>query len=213
MNKHLARSLLLAGGLAAYGQVQADIVFFTQSNTSPDGSIFATAEIVAVGDNIQFTVTPNDALFSNQNNFGLQVFSLNTDGIAISNYSATNFLLPVGWSADFVRETTDGFGDFDIKLNGSGGTRQDPLVFQITGINGDTPLTYTSEFSAGSAGSGNAILAARVAGYCNDGPCGPGLPGVGSEFIGAVPIPTAVWLLGSGLIGLLGIARRTVVAA
>jgi len=32
--------------------------------------------------------------------------------------------------------------------------------------------------------------------------------GEGSDWVGAVPIPAAVWLFGSGLLGLVGIARR-----
>lgn len=35
-----------------------------------------------------------------------------------------------------------------------------------------------------------------------------GVDGQGSDFVGAVPVPAAVWLFGSGLLGLVGVARR-----
>ena len=57
-----------------------------------------------------------------------------------------------------------------------------------------------------------------VAIFNNDGSAGPGVPMVVGPFPGqaptwqgtvsAVPVPSAVWLFGSGLIGLVGFARR-----
>jgi hypothetical protein len=78
------------------------------------------------------------------------------------------------------------FGEFDIRLSGTGSTRVDLLSFTVTGA---TVGTY---------------FAAHVAGFDIGGETSAFFAGSTNE----VPIPPAMWLLGSGLIGLVGVARR-----
>jgi len=57
--------------------------------------------------------------------------------------------------------------------------------------------------STGNAGRGNAFFAAHVAGFDASGT-------TSGFFATVVPAPAAVWLFGSGLLGLIGAARRRV---
>ena len=70
----------------------------------------------------------------------------------------------------------------------------DVLTFTITG----TGITASSFAWLSTGGSPN-YVAAHVQGIPLDG------GGTASGFIGTVPIPGAVWLLGSGLLGLLAV--------
>jgi hypothetical protein len=73
------------------------------------------------------------------------------------------------------------------------------LMYDITGIDSLTANDFN--FLATSAGGFGPYLS--VARFQDTGP----LQG-DSDWVGAVPVPAAVWLFGSGLIGLVGIARR-----
>ena len=72
------------------------------------------------------------------------------------------------------------------------------LVYTITG----TGLTADSFnfFAAPGGGFGPYLSVAR---FQQTGPLQEG-----SDWVGAVPVPAAVWLFGSGLLGLVGVARR-----
>ena len=109
----------------------------------------------------------------------------------------------------------DGDGFFDIKFDFA--PPQGQLETRFTG--GETiiyDLTYVAPisafdfnlFSAPSGGAGTYLSAAHVQSIDDPAFCGPDDPGCGSGWIGAVPVPAAVWLFGSGLLGLIGIARR-----
>lgn len=117
-------------------------------------------------------------------------FSMNTAGPGTANWS-TNF-----------SATMDGFGGFDVAVEmptGSGAAGVDPLMFLITGVTGDSIATYATDGSTGGQPNAGSLFAAKVSST------GPG------AFIGGgspVPVPAAVWLFGSGLLGLVGIARR-----
>jgi hypothetical protein len=72
------------------------------------------------------------------------------------------------------------------------------LVYTITGA-GITADSFNF-FATPDGGFGPYLSVAR---FQDTGP-GQG----GSDWVGAVPVPAAVWLFGSGLLGLFGIARR-----
>ena len=186
------------------------------------GSPYLTVTIDDMGTpgDINFTV---DAInFDEGTNFGIQSFGFNnTDGEGIV-LTAGNLLLPSNW--DFSADTNqNGFGRFEFTVSNTGSDRMDPLMFSITGIEGDTFKSYTGA-STLDAEHGNAWFAAHVADFSTGegvGGCSPiGLDGCteirsgwfgggdGSEPPSQVPVPAAVWLFGSGLIGLVGIARR-----
>lgn len=129
----------------------------------------------------------------------------------------------------------DGYGRFDIFLSDGGMNRVDPLTFSIA-VDGDTFDSYfaPSEPTLGQD-QPNVYFAAHVAGietgaYTTDGQsdienqCDPltddpcielpsGWFGAGDEGFppSAIPIPATVWLFGSGLLGLIVVARRKTV--
>jgi hypothetical protein len=101
----------------------------------------------------------------------------------------------------------DGDGFYDILFDfppPPGNVRFGPgeqVVYTIT----DTAMTLTAAdfnvFGEPGPGAGNPGPFLSVARFQST-------PGGGSDWVGAVPIPAAVWLFGSGLLGLVGIARR-----
>ena len=175
-----------------------------QSNTEsvlPDGVPRVGVTISdGAGGNIEFSVATLPGAFGGTD-FGIQSFGFNVAGAGA--LSAGNFSLPSGWSVK-PSGNQDGFGSFDWVLSGSGSSRLDPLTFSIIGITGDAPLSYF-DLSSGSAEQGNVAFAAHVAGFVS------GDPLITSSYIGGgtpVPVPSAAWLLLSGLVGFSAVARR-----
>lgn len=112
------------------------------------------------------------------------------------NYDLTGFFYWVGsgnQSSAFGRENFTGtlFADNSLQLNG---------VEIISPSNRIIRGVYSGVLST----SGTEILNGR---WGPLGPDGAGIPGSWSA-VQAVPIPAAIWLFGSGLIGLLSFARR-----
>ena len=193
----------------------------TQSNVLADGVHWATVSLETVGADVQFTVTTvPQAVYSAGPNFGLQSFAFNS----ALDLTSANLLLPSDWSLSTGR-TVSGFGRFEYLLSATGSSRQDPLVFSITGVDGDLPETYF-ELSTRTAAQGNVPFAAHLAGFvsgacvnettgatmaCSSGYIGGGvpmLPSMDSSSVAAVPLPASIWLLISALLGIVGIGRR-----
>jgi len=152
----------------------------------------------AAGD-INFTVQTLSALSTlADNKYGIDQFGFNTT-ITLTDANITNE--PSNWSL-LGSGNMDGFGGFSFREDTNGANnRVDPLTFSITGIMGDTIGDYIG-LSTGNAGQGNALFAAHVAGFAD------GQGNTSAFFAAPVPVPAAVWLFGTGLIGLAGMARR-----
>jgi hypothetical protein len=203
--------LALSAVAAMAGTAQANTVsyFLDQSNDLADGTNYL---MVTISDGafgaIDFkveTLTPLSSIAGT--NFGIQSFGFNTTfsgTIAATDFSG----LLTGWIVDVAPPTIaqDGFGKFEFAVSNGGSNRQDPLMFSIN-VAGDSINDYY-ELSSGNAGQGNVQYAAHVAGFttqtCTSGPCTSAWFGGGTP----VPVPAAAWLFGSGLLGLVGVARR-----
>ena len=169
--------------------------------------------------------------------FGIQSFGFNLDGAATGLVADDVVNLPVeNWLANVPGGSQDGLGMFDAvitKGTGPGFVRQDPLEFSID-LGGDQGVTddifdYVADSVAGANGS--YLFAVHIAGFLDQNPLDPdqgvdcsgdagateGCNVLTSVWVGApegfppagvVPVPAAVWLFGSGLLGLVGVARR-----
>ena len=109
---------------------------------------------------------------------------------------------------DMFRADGDGFYDilFDFPPPPGSDAKRfnagEDLIYEITGIASLTANDFNF-FSAPAPGQGNPGPFLSAAEFLSTGP-----DGNGSDWVGAVPVPAAVWLFGSGLLGLVGIARR-----
>ena len=100
--------------------------------------------------------------------------------------------------------------DWDYSTTDSLGPTFDPFGYLLNGA--FTQLTNDGGANAQSGSTAFAVLAGDVFGFdqqATDSCCGPGVTTIsGFSAPSAIPVPAAVWLFGSGLLGLVGIARR-----
>lgn len=170
-----------------------------QANSLADGIDYLAVSISDdTPDQLDFQVETLPVLGSKAgSNYGIQSFAFNFSTL-IADLSTVEFLLPEGWRLQYNKGMSEA-GRFDVRIMGTGSSRLDPLLFSITAEN--------ISLEAVAAG-----FAAHVAGFM----ALDGHPGVSSAFIygdrlvppAAIPLPAAVWLFGSGLLGLAGVARR-----
>lgn len=213
-SRNAAQAVLLAAtlfGTTVANAYQVHIYSLDLSNQLPNGPTYATVKIEDLDNgDIKFTVDPIDTAFSiSGSNFGLQKFGFNTDLDPTLVQAAITG--PVGWTVG--SGNLDGFGSFEITDSGTGSTRKNPLEFTISGISGDTYLNYLQLSSGGSS----SYFAAHIAGFDSTFCTTTDQDGCTSAFFAGgdsnnppneVPVPAAVWLFGSGLLGMIGIARR-----
>ena len=200
-------SLIALVGVAQPASAAMVQYVLDQSDVSaalPDGvpRVSVTISDGAAG-NIVFTVETLPGAFDAGSNFGVQSFGFNLASGATS-LAASNFILPTGWSVTPRAGRMVSAASTGCLKKSNSGSRLDPLTFQITGIADDELLSYF-DLSSGSANQGNVAFAAHVAGFEIAG------SSITSGYLGGstpVPVPAAAWLLGSGLLGLLGFARR-----
>jgi hypothetical protein len=107
---------------------------------------------------------------------------------------------------------SDGDGAYDILFDfppppGSGGSKfeaGETVVYTITSTQAITASSFNF-LSAEGGGEGTYLAASK---FNATGPLQDGSAWVGDGGFPPVPVPATVWLFGSGLIGLVGIARR-----
>ncbi len=215
-NKDLIITGTLLMGLAA-GSAQAASISYNlnQSNAMPDGVDYLTVTIsdstTTIGD-IDFEVVVNTANFPGvpvtDGNFGMDNFYFNYDNsLAVTSANIID-MDPTSWSIATDKNAGGGFGFFEFDLKGTGASRTETLSFTISGVDSDSIYSYAVDYE-GKKGTPNALFAAHVGGYDTGTGGVYGEDGVESaKFATVVPVPAAVWLFGSGLIGLAGIARR-----
>ena len=191
----LLGSLFLLAGSQAY----ANTYFLSQSNTLADDVNYAQVEVLenAGTGNLDFTVTslePNNWKFSN--------FYFNLGG---STGDITLTGLPTGWTADSDQNVSE-FGVFSDGAKGNGNSLQSVFSFTADGTN-------TLSFANLLANEDGWIFAAHS--QCQNkrnNPCSA----VGDETshhiagpdISPIPIPGAIWLFGTALMGFISMSSR-----
>lgn len=199
------RWALAALALSVAGAANAASVsyYLDQSNTEgswPDNVNYLQVTIfdsIANPGDIEFLVTPLASLtVSAGTNFGIQAFGFNST----QTLTAANIVDPVGWSTG--SGNLDGFGAYQVREDGTGSNRQNPLSLRITGISGDVVADYAVAGAGGAQGT--YYFAAHVAGMTP-------VAGQTSAYFGGnavVPVPAAAWLFGSAIAGLGWVRRR-----
>jgi len=208
-------SVLSFGLILSTGTAHAYSTFLNITNnqnwTQPQDFALVTIDSIDVGGgefDFMFTVdlcgdvTSSPCVGEQQ----IEQFGFNFSGVTLtaSNFDFSSNTAGPGdanWSTNFSANM-DGFGTFDVAVEkpaGSAAAGVDPLMFLITGVTGDSIATYATDGSTGGQPNSGSLFSAKVSST------GPG------AFIGGgspVPVPAAVWLFGSGLLGLIGLARR-----
>lgn len=188
--------------LASPARAASVSFFLDQSNELPDGVPYLSVTLTENGTGgVDFLVQTLDGLNDiADRNFGIQKFGFNFVDDAWGDISG----LPAHWRMQ-QNKRMDGFGRFDIRLQGKGRARTDNLSFTVDGAD---------------LGDFGPLFSAHVAGFewcrvdeplqCNERDCTTSayFAGYMDVPVAHTPLPASAWLFGSGLLGLIGFARR-----
>lgn len=161
------------------------------NNASPTNSPWATVTIdELVNGDIRFIVALTTSTDLEKGQDSIEQFGFNSEDIDLDLLSFTD--ISNGFSVNTKGSTMSIFGGFDVAIRGANGLGFDPLSFTIVAP-GDSIDTYTSALT-----NKGFLFSAKLA------------KGAPMAFIAtsAIPIPPALYLFGSGLIGLIGISRK-----
>jgi len=181
--KLFTNAILVASAFGFSGISNASVYYLESNNLSQPGSL-ASVTLTDNGSNVDITI---DAISPTVNIAG---FGFNLDG---NPAAITCNSLPANYSCNVGSFVYDGSGSYTDQAdpaNFSVGNRYPSISFTLVGYN-------EADFIANADGN---LFATHV--YLDTGYTGFAFGGT------IVPVPAAVWLFGSGLLGLVGVARR-----
>ena len=201
-------SLCCVGLLASTTAVaHADAIL---TSTSVDGECCFKVDLNQLNANeIQVTVTTIDGatyFASTGNGTNHPGFAFSLAGDPTGAGLITNVI--GGWGTDLTynSDTSPALGTFDYQMTtpGSGtSSRISSLIFDVN----ETGISYSSFIPSTGSDGGN-LFAADILG--NDG--GTGMSYIAGSIPAATPEPSSLLLLGTGIIGLAGVARKRISA-
>lgn len=201
-------SMLLTGLMMSSAQAASISYSLNQTNIGLAEQDYLTVTIsdstTTVGD-IDFNVVVNTANYPGSlSNFGMDNFYFNYDNSLSVNSSNISDIDPSSWSVKTNKNAGGGFGFFEFDLKGSGSSRTELLSFSISNVSGDSIQSYAIGYEGATE---LAYFAAHVAGFdAGSGVTSGKFATVADPMV--VPVPAALWLFGSGLIGLAGFAKK-----
>ena len=184
MNMKLLTNIILVASTFGFTGISNASMYYLESNNLSQPGNLASVTLTDNGANVDITVA---ALLPSIEVAGLG-FNLSGDHTAITCSS-----LPNNYSCNVGSFTYDGSGKYTDEAdpkNFSVNNRFPSFSFTLEGYN-------EADFIANASGY---LFATHV--YLDDGSTGFAFGGT------VVPVPAAVWLFGSGLLGLIGVARR-----
>ena len=195
--KNLISSLLCGLFVFVGQQAYANTYFLNQSNELDDDVSYAQVEVLESGGNLDFTVTalsPTNWRFSN--------FYFNLGG---STGAITLTGLPSGWKADTGQNVSE-FGRFSDGAKGTGKSLQSVFSFTADGVN---PLSIANLLENNKSW----IFAAHVkcsgkGGNVCDKVDGESSHHIAGSDISPIPIPGAIWLFGTAIMGFVSMNSR-----
>ena len=189
--KLLANTILVASVFGFTGVSNASMYYLESNNLSQPGNL-ASVTLTDIGSDVEITVA---AIAPSLKVAGFG-FNLNGNPGSISCGS-----LPTDYSCNVGTFQYDGSGNYSEQADPadfSTSNRYSSFTFTLFGFNEADFIANTPQ--------GN-LFATHV--YLDINDPATGNPLTGFAFGGTVvPVPAAVWLFGSGLIGLVGLARR-----
>lgn len=195
--KNLISSLLCGLFVFAGQQAYANTYFLNQSNTLADGFNYAQVDVLENAGNLNFTVTalePTNWKFSN--------FYFNLGG---STGAITLTGLPTGWNADTDQNVSE-FGVFSDGARGTGRSLQSVFSFTADGTN---TLSFANllENNKGWIFAAHVQCSGRGGNVC-DSVDGESSHHIAGTDISPIPIPGAVWLFGTAIMGFISMSSR-----
>jgi len=204
--KRTSQAIIVFSAFVAMSANAASISYFLdQSDDLANGTNYVQVTIAdGVSGDIDFSVQVLTGAFpAPLTNFGMQSFYFNYNQSLTLDSTNIIDVDPASWDINEDKNVGGGFGKFDFQAKGTGSNRTELLTFTISAVSGDT----INDYAIGNADETGEFFAAHVAGY-------DGLPtgNTSGKFAGSsvVPVPAAVWLFGSALLGLCWQGRRRV---
>ena len=221
MRRFIGALALGAVAVFGFGAQKAEAIIYPMVNdnlglTGPFGQV----EVVLLADKskAKITATPFDPYLLVDGG-SVALSTGNTASYVVGSFSATGALLNTGLTTPTLASVgsgnNDGFGNYDIRVNLSGGSGDaaSMVMFTIMNVSGtwsdeSQVLVDNNEGFQASIHYGLFTLTDNSAGETV-------YTATGTTGFATTPIPGAVWLFGTGLLGLLGIgySRRRQAAA